>query len=279
MDYTKSATIMQTKFITEWNNLLEIFNQILFSIPDTDTTRVFILLTNKINSNCRAAINLIEQGFINEGFMIFRSAIETVIYAKYLKLYPKEQEKFLHLSDLFAIKNLFIKYKKIRNDQSAKTYELLILQKSLENQIRELLNVSEFLKKDFPISTLDFSEASFQKLDNYFKKQKFPSQRVSFLLARIQEREPLFARTTFDLHDIFYPYYDENSSIIHGNSRFWNVRPELDAFFLHRISSHLIRILVTTTDLIQYEIPQNLYDTFNQAVHKLTKLEFIYAPK
>ena len=158
MDYTKSATIMQTKFITEWNNLLETFNQVLFSIPNTDSTRVFILLTNKINSNCRAAINLIEQGFINEGLMIFRSAIETVIYAKYLKLYPEEQEKFLQLSDLFAVKNLFIQYKKIRNDQSVKPYELLILQKTLENQIRELLNISEFLKKDdaylVPISLL-----------------------------------------------------------------------------------------------------------------------------
>jgi len=89
---------MQMKFMVEWNNLLGVFNRILFAIPNTDNLRVFILLINKINSNCRAAINLIDQGFINEGLMLFRSAIETTVYAKYLKLYPEKQSEFLQFS-------------------------------------------------------------------------------------------------------------------------------------------------------------------------------------
>lgn len=85
---------MQTEFITKWNNLLASFNEVLFSIPQKDQLRIFILLINKINSNCRAAVNLISRGFINEGLMIFRSAIETVIYARYLKLYPENKKNF-----------------------------------------------------------------------------------------------------------------------------------------------------------------------------------------
>ena len=115
MDYTKSATPLQTKFITGWNNLLSFFDKVLFSIPEHENLRIFILLINKINSNCQAAINLIDQGFINEGLMIFRSAIETVIYARYLKLFPEEQKMFFDLSDLFLIKNQFIQYKEIKN--------------------------------------------------------------------------------------------------------------------------------------------------------------------
>ena len=61
MDYTKSATVTQTEFIIGWNNLLGILKQILSSIPNTDDTRVFILLFNKINSNCHAAINFMRK--------------------------------------------------------------------------------------------------------------------------------------------------------------------------------------------------------------------------
>ena len=114
MDYTQSATLQQTQFIQAWNNLLEHSKTVLFAILEEDRSRVFILLLNKINSNCRAAINLILQDFITEGFIILRSAIETTIYAKYLKLYPEEQKNFLYISDLFLIKNQFIKYKQLR---------------------------------------------------------------------------------------------------------------------------------------------------------------------
>ena len=65
MDYTKSATITQMEFMTDWNNLLGILNQILSSIPNTDDTRVFILLFNKINSNCHAAINFMRKYIVH----------------------------------------------------------------------------------------------------------------------------------------------------------------------------------------------------------------------
>ena len=278
MDYTKSATLIQTKFIVAWNNLLAVFNRILFAISDKEQLRLFILLINKINSNCRAAINLIDQGFINEGFIVFRSAIETVIYAKYLKLYPEEQIKFLYSSDLFSFKNLFIQYKKISNPHPPKSHELLILKKTIENQIKELLQVSEFLQNDPIISDLDFSKIGLEKLDKYLKKQNFPSQKVSYLLKEIQKIEPQFANTAFNLHDIFYPYYDEDSSIIHGNSRFWNIPPKFDRFLMHRVSSHLIRIFIIATDLVQQEISPHSYNSFNQAIHKLIELQFTYSP-
>ena len=274
MDYTKSATLMQMKFMAEWNNLLGVFNRILFAIPNTDNLRVFILLINKINSNCRAAINLIDQGFINEGLILFRSAIETTIYAKYLKLYPEKQSEFLQFSDIFLVKNQFVQYKKIRNDKFSKPYELPILQQSIENNIRELFKVSTFLQKELSAFTFTFNDQDIQLLDKFLRKQKFPSQKVSDLLKQIEVKEPNFAKTHLRFHDIFYPYYDENSAILHGNSRYWNEQPILDDFTLHRISSHLIRVLVITTDLVQQEIPRNACEALNQAVHKLTDLEF-----
>ncbi len=150
MNYTRSATIQQTQFIVAWNNVLSYSSRVLFAIPEEDRLRVFILLLNKINSNCRAAINLILQDFITEGFIILRSAIETTIYAKYLKLYPTEQEKFLYMSDLFLIKNQFIQYKQLRKRPNDINITNSLLKNIIENNINELLKISLDLQKKFP---------------------------------------------------------------------------------------------------------------------------------
>lgn len=139
MDYTQSATLQQTQFIQAWNNLLEHSKTVLFAILEEDRSRVFILLLNKINSNCRAAINLILQDFITEGFIILRSAIETTIYAKYLKLYPEEQKNFLYISDLFLIKNQFIQYKQLRKRHNDINTTNFPLKNIIENNIKSTL--------------------------------------------------------------------------------------------------------------------------------------------
>lgn len=275
MDYTKSATIMQTKFIIEWNNLLGVFNRVLFSIPNTDNLRVFILLINKINSNCQAAITLVSKGFINEGLMIFRSAIETVIFEKYLSLYPEEQEKFLYLSDLFLIKNQFIQYKEIKNNKLQKSPDIQILQQTIEENIRQLLKTNDILQKKFPSLVLKFDESDIKILDEFFKdrRHKFTPQKVHHLLEEIKKKESQFANTSFDLHDIYYAYYDENSAILHGNARYWNEEPQLNQYYLGIITSHLIRILVVATDIIKNEISETVYKKFELAVKKLSDLE------
>ena len=273
MDYTKSATPLQTKFITEWNNLLVSFNKVLFSIPEHENLRIFILLINKINSNCRAAINLIDQGFINEGLMIFRSAIETVIYARYLKLFPEEQKTFFDLSDLFLIKNQFIQYKEIKNNKIRISSDIKVLLQIIEDNIRQLFKTNESLRKKFPTLTLNFDENDIKTLDKFFQGYKFPTQNVYDKLRRIKEREPQFANTPFDFHGIYYAYYDENSAILHGNGRYWNDQPQLDRYYLGIITSHLLRILVVATDLVQHEIPVNIYNNFSRAIQQLKELE------
>lgn len=276
-DYTQSATIMQLKFRNEWNHLLGTFNQVLFAIPENENLHIFILLINKINSNCRAAINLIEQGFINEGLMIFRSAIETVIYAKYLKLYPEEKEAFLYLSDFFLIKNQFIYYKKQKNNTAHISSAIQISLQNIENNIRQLFKTNKLLRDEFPVSAPRFDENGIKKLDKFFhkfsQKHKFPSQKVHDLLGKIKKKEAKFANTHFDLHDIYYEYYDKNSAILHGNEKYWNDQPHLDEYHLFIVTSQLLRILVIATDLIQDHIPEDVYNHFNQAIQRLTKLE------
>ncbi len=273
MDYTKSATPLQTKFITGWNNLLSFFDKVLFSIPEHENLRIFILLINKINSNCQAAINLIDQGFINEGLMIFRSAIETVIYARYLKLFPEEQEKFFYLSDLSLLKNQFIQYKEIKKNKIHISSDIQLLLQTIEDNIRQLFKTNESLQKKFPTLKLKFDENDIKILDKFFQGYKSPSQNVYDKLQKIKGREPQFANTPFDLHGIYYAYYDENSAILHGNGRYWNDQPELDRYYLGIITSHLLRILVVATDLVQHEIPANIYDNFSRAIQQLKELE------
>lgn len=273
MDYTKSATPLQTKFITGWNNLLSFFDKVLFSIPEHENLRIFILLINKINSNCQAAINLIDQGFINEGLMIFRSAIETVIYARYLKLFPEEQKIFFDLSDLFLIKNQFIQYKEIKNNKIHISSDIKVLLQTIEDNIRQLFKTNEPLRKKFPTLTLKFDENDIKTLDKFFQGYKFPTQNVYDKLRKIKEREPQFANTPFDLYGIYYAYYDENSAILHGNERYWNEQPQLDRYYLGIITSHLLRILVVATDLVQHEIPANIYHGFSRAIQQLKELE------
>lgn len=273
MDYTQSATIQQTQFIVAWNNLLSYSSRVLFAIPEEDRLRVFILLLNKINSNCRAAINLILQDFITEGFIIFRSAIETTIYAKYLKLYPAEQENFLYISDLFLIKNQFIQYKQLRKRHNDINTTNFLLKNIIENNINEMLKISSDLRKEFPLKVINFTEEDIQTLDRFFKKQKFPAQRANDLLEKIQKIEPNVANTPYNLHDILYEYYDENSAILHGNSRYWNEQPHLNKFYLQRISSHLIRILAIAVDLVKDEIPTNIYKGFELSIKKLANLQ------
>lgn len=273
MNYTRSATIQQTQFIVAWNNVLSYSSRVLFAIPEEDRLRVFILLLNKINSNCRAAINLILQDFITEGFIILRSAIETTIYAKYLKLYPTEQEKFLYMSDLFLIKNQFIQYKQLRKRPNDINITNSLLKNIIENNINELLKISLDLQKKFPLKVINFTEEDIQTLDRFFKEQKFPAQRTHDLLQKIQKIEPNFADTPYNLYDIFYEYYDENSAILHGNSRYWNKQPHLDKFYLQRISSHLIRILAIAVDLVENEISINTYKGFELSLKKLANLQ------
>lgn len=279
MDYTKTATIMQTKFITEWNNLLAAFNEVLFSIPQKDQLRIFILLTNKINSNCRAAINLIGKGFINEGLMVFRSAIETVIYARYLKLYPEKQKEFLELSDYFLIKNQFIQYKDAKSNKIPQTPDIQLWLQTIENNIREYFN-NDLLKIKFPSGTIKFDEKDIDILDKFFKRQgiKFTSQRVHYMLDQIKEKELQFSNTPFDLHSIYYTYYDENSAILHGNGNYWKEQPILNQYYLEIITSHLLRILIVATDLVKDEIPKDIFDNFERAIKKLKDLELKYLP-
>lgn len=275
MNYTESATIMQTKFITEWNNLLGFLDQILLSIPNTDSSRVFILLLNKINSNCHAAIDLINRSFINEGLMIFRSAIETVIYAKYLKLYPEKQQEFLFLSDLSLIKNHFIQYKQMKKHKNRLSPDIQYLLQTIEDSIRQLLNTNERLRQLFPSLIINFDEKDIKTLDNFFQdpKLKFTPQRVSYLLNEIAKREPEFANTSLNLHDIYYAYYDENSAILHGNYLYWNEQPSLDQYNLLRISSHLIRISANIDDFLKEHISENLSKNLELKVKKLIDLE------
>lgn len=275
MDYTKSATIMQAEFITEWNNLLGIWDRILFSIPNTDNVRVFILLFNKINSNCHAAISLVERGFVNEGLMIFRSAIETVIYAKYLELYPEKQKEFLNLSDLFLIKNHFIQYKQMKSHKIGTSREIQSLLQTIENNIRQLLHTNERLRRLFPSLTIAFDEKDIKLLDKFFqdRKLKFTPQQVFHLLDKIKERSPKFANTSLSLNDIYCAYYDENSAILHGNSFYWNERPILDQYNLLRISSHLIRISANIDDLLKDYISQSLRKNLESETKKLINLE------
>lgn len=273
MNYTQSATIQQTQFIVAWNNLLSYSSRVLFAISEKDQSRVFILLFNKINSNCRAAINLILQDFITEGFIILRSAIETTIYAKYLKLYPEEQKKFLYMSDLFFIKNQFIQYKQLPKKPSYINTTNSLLKNIIENNINELLKNSPDLQKEFPSKVINFTEKDIQTLDRFFKKQKFPAQRTYGLLEKIHKIEPKFANTPYNLHDILYGYYDEDSAILHGNSRHWNKQPHLDKFYLQSISSHLIRILAIAVDLVKDEIPKDIYTGFELSIKKLANLQ------
>ena len=251
------------------------WDRILFSIPNTDNVRVFILLFNKINSNCHAAISLVERGFINEGLMIFRSAIETVIYAKYLELYPEKQKEFLDLSDLFLIKNYFIQYKQIKNHKIGTSPEIQSLLQTIENNIRQLLDTNERLRRLFPSLTIEFDEKDIKLLDKFFqdRKLKFTPQQVFHLLDKIKERSPKFANTSLSLHDIYYAYYDENSAILHGNSFYWNERPILDQYNLLRISSHLIRISANIDDLLKDYISQTLRKNLESETKKLINLE------
>lgn len=279
MDYTKTATIMQTEFITKWNNLLAAFNEVLFSIPQKDQLRIFILLINKINSNCRAAVNLISRGFINEGLMIFRSAIETVIYARYLKLYPEKQKEFLELSDFFLIKNQFIQYKDAKSNKIPQIPDIQLWLQTIENNIREYFN-NDLLKIKFPSGTIKFDEKGIDILDKFFKRQgiKFTPQRVHYLLDQIKEKESQFSNTPFDLRSIYYTYYDENSAILHGNGNYWKEQPILNQYYLEIITSHLLRILIVATDLVKDEIPKDIFDNLERAIKKLKDLELKYLP-
>ncbi len=269
---------MQTEFILEWNNLLTAFNEVLFSIPKKQQLDIFILLINKINSNCRAAVNLISQGFINEGLMIFRSAIETVIYAKYLKLFPEEQKQFLHASDIFLIKNQFIQYKEIKNNNIPISTDIQILLQTIENNIKQLIATNELLRKKFSSPNINFDKKDIKLLEDFFQNQKFPSQNIHKLLKRIKEREPQFANTPFDFHSIYYIYYDENSTILHGNGRYWINQPYLNQYHLATVTSHLLRILIVATDLVKDEIPKDIFDNFERAIKKLKNLELKYLP-
>ena len=265
--------MQQSQFIQAWDNLLDHSKTVLFAIPKEDRLRVFILLLNKINSNCRAATNLILQDFITEGFIILRSAIETTIYAKYLKLYPEEQENFLYMSYLFLIKNQFIQYKQLRKSPNDINAINSLLKNIIENNINELLKISSDLRKEFPLKVINFTEEDIQTLDRFFKEQKFPAQRIYGLLQKIQKIEPNVANTPYNLYDIFYEYYDENSAILHGNSRYWNEQPHLDKFYLQKISSHLIRILTIAVDLVKDDIPQDIYKGFELSIKKLANLQ------
>lgn len=272
MDYTKSATVIQMEFMTEWNNLLGILNKILLSIPNIDNTRVFLLLLNKINSNCHAAINLIYKGFINEGLMIFRSAIETVIYAKYLQLYPEEQKRLFEQSEIITIKYQFIQYKELKTfPHLSSTQELL---KTIEHNIKNLIKTNTFLRQQFPQSDILFDDKNMQILDKFFARQKLCSQNAYSLLKEIQKKEPTSFNTPYNLHDIFYPYYDEDSTILHGNYLYWNEQPGLDQYHLLKISSHLLRISVNIDDLLQDYIPKDFREYLKLEVKKLIDLEF-----
>lgn len=278
MDYTKTANIMKKEFIIEWNNLLKAFNDVLFSIPPKEELQVFILLINKINSNCLAAIDLINKNFINEGFMIFRSAIESIIYATYLKLYPEEQKEFIELSDFFLIKNQFIQYKDVKSNKILQTPDIQLWLQTIENTIRELLNNNELLRLKFPSGTINFTEKDVEILDKFFNDRnfKFTPQRVSYLLKKIIEKEPHFANISFNLHSIYYTYYAENSAILHGNVNYWREQPKLDEYYLEIVTSHLLRILIIATDLVKNEIPKDIYDNFGHAIKKLKDLEVKY---
>lgn len=271
MDYTKSATVIQTQFFIRWQNLLKILNNIAPSIPNTADSRVFILLINKINSNCIAAISLILKNFINEGFMIFRSAIETTIYAKYLKLYPNEQKHFLEKSLAIKIKYQLGLYKDLRTFPRLR--KIIELQQNIENNIKEFIRNNEILNKKFPQSIINFTDKEIQTLDNFFQKQRLGSQNVYILLKEIQKIEPKFANTKYNLHDVFYHFYDENSTILHGNLYYWNDQPTLDKYNLLIISSHLIRILTSIEDIIKDKLSPTIREDLKQEIKKLIELE------
>lgn len=271
MDYTKSATVIQTKFFIRWQNLLKILNNIAPSIPNTEDSRVFILLINKINSNCIAAISLISKNFINEGFMIFRSAIETTIYAKYLKLYPNKQKDLFEKSRAIKTKYQLSVYKDLmRLPRSNETIEL---QKNIENSIKEFIKNNEILRKKIPQPIINLTDKEIKVLDKFFQKQKLDSQNVYFLLQEIQKIEPQFANTQYNSHDIFYHFYDENSTILHGNLYYWNEQPTLDKYNLLIISSHLIRIITYIEDIIKDKLSPTIRENLKQEIKKLIELE------
>ncbi len=271
MDYTKSATIIQTEFIIRWQNLLKILNNIAPSIPNTPDSRIFIFLVNKINSNCIAAISLILKNFINEGFMIFRSAIETTIYAKYLKLYPSKQRDFFENSLAIKTKYQLSLYKDLM--KFPRSQEIIELQKNIENNIKEFIKNNEILHKNFPQPIINLTDKEIKVLDKFFQKQKLHSQSVYFLLKEIQKIEPKFANTRYNSHDIFYHFYDENSTILHGNLYYWNEQPTLDKYNLLIISSHLIRILTYIEDIIKDKLSPDIQRDLEKEIKKLIELE------
>ena len=271
MDYTKSATVIQTKFIIRWQNLLKILNNIAPSIPNTADSCIFILLINKINSNCIAAISLILKNFINEGFMIFRSAIETTIYTKYLKLYPNKQRDFFEKSLSIKTKYKLSLYKDLM--RLPRSNETIVLQKNIENSIKEFVKNNEILCKEIPQSIINLTDKEIKVLDKFFQKQKLDSQNVYFLLQEIQKIEPKFANTQYNSHDIFYHFYDENSTILHGNLYYWNEQPTLDKYNLLIISSHLIRIVTYIEDIIKDKLSPDIHQNLEQEIKKLTELQ------
>ena len=140
------------------------------------------------------------------------------------------------------------------------------LSKGSQKSIDDLQNLREF-----NFVKMDLND--FDGVKKLFKEQKFPAQRTHDLLQKIQKIEPNFADTPYNLYDIFYEYYDENSAILHGNSRYWNKQPHLDKFYLQRISSHLIRILAIAVDLVENEISINTYKGFELSLKKLANLQ------
>ena len=72
---------------------------------------------------------------------------------------------------------------------------------------------------------------------------------------------------------MFYHFYDENSTILHGNLYYWNDQPTLDKYNLLIISSHLIRILTSIEDIIKDKLSPTIREDLKQEIKKLIELE------
>ena len=145
--------------------------------------------------------------------------------------------------------------------------------KNIENNIKEFIKNNEILHKKFPQPIINLTDKEIKVLDKFFQTQKLHSQSVYCLLKEIQKIEPKFANTQYNLYDIFYHYYDENSTILHGNLYYWNEQPTLDKYNLLKINSHLIRILVNVEDIIKDKLSPDIHQDLEQEIKKLTELQ------
>lgn len=277
-------------FHQEMGKLIYNFYKIVETVKyDTRELLVFHFLIKKIISNATSANILIYENQINEAKIILRSAIETVILITYLSHFPNKINDYLDEAEILKIKNIFIKFKSLKDKELIDTkgnihsIEELIaenkkcfdkIQDSAKSKILKALNLKDFI----------ITEENFDKIDKYFKNYKPEFMKYEKMYKELDyigfKLNDIFG---YSLRDVVFVFYNDSSQVTHGCFLDWNNNPIFNQreaeYMFHFFIKVTLFLKVLLTGTLNFDvISSNQYlSEMKQANENLEKL--IYGTK